>query len=67
MTTRIRAPHRRPQETQMKPLALLTMLALLAACTPEGPSTLPSEAELDVACPDDVSAGAPGGSILCNE
>jgi hypothetical protein len=43
------------------------MLALLAACTPEGPSTLPSEAQLDVACPDDVSAGAPGGSILCNE
>jgi hypothetical protein len=51
----------------MKPLALLTILALLAACTPEGPSTLPTDAELDLACPDDPSAGAPGSSILCNE
>lgn len=51
----------------MKPLALLTVLALLAACTPEGPSTLPSEAALDEQCPADVSASAPGGGVLCNE
>jgi hypothetical protein len=51
----------------MKPLALLTVLALLAACTPEGPSTLPSQAALDEACPADVSASAPGNSLLCNE
>ncbi len=46
---------------------LLLALALLAGCTPEGPSAVASPAELDVACPDDPSAGAPGGSVLCNE
>jgi predicted small lipoprotein YifL len=51
----------------MKPFALLATLALLAACTPEGPSTLPSDAQLDAGCSDDPSADASGNNVLCNE
>jgi predicted small lipoprotein YifL len=67
MTTRIRGQLRPPQESQMKPFVLLATLALLAACVNEGPSDVPSDAALDLACTDDPSADAPGNSVLCNE
>jgi hypothetical protein len=50
-----------------KTAPLLLALALLAACTPEGPSSVATPVELDAACSDDPSADASGNSVLCNE
>jgi hypothetical protein len=51
----------------MKPFVLLAALALLAACVNEGPSSVATPAELDVACSDDPSAASTDNGVLCNE